>query len=77
MKRKTVGNNWRRPHDAVIAAEPEHEKRPETTPVLFRLDTELVERLRNAAYWTPGLTLVSPQADHPGSLEDPEWLHPP
>ncbi len=57
-KRRTIGAN---PLDAVIPAHHE-EKRP--TPKIpkerltVHLPVDLIDRIKNAVYWTPGLTLA-------------------
>jgi hypothetical protein len=57
-KRRTIGTN---PLDTVIPA-----RLPESTPpkkvikerLTVHLPVELIERIKNAVYWTPGLTLA-------------------
>jgi hypothetical protein len=62
--RKTIGMN---PLDAVIprdlapgGADQETEKRPrvEKERLTVHLSVDLIERVKNAVYWTPGLTLA-------------------
>ncbi len=69
QKRKTIGSS---PLDAVIPRTEDREH-PERTPSVVRSDAqervqkqrltvhlpvELIERVKNAVYWTPGLTLA-------------------
>jgi hypothetical protein len=62
--RKTIGMN---PLDAVIprglapgGSDQEAEKRPkvEKERLTVHLSVDLIERVKNAVYWTPGLTLA-------------------
>ncbi len=58
-KRRTIGAN---PLDAVIPA-PREEKTPSAPkPIKERLTVhlslDLIDRVKNAVYWTPGLTLA-------------------
>ena len=64
-KRRTIGDN---PLDAVVprapsrasaaVAEPEEAPRPAKERMTFHLPVEVMERAKNAVYWTPGLTLA-------------------
>ena len=59
-RRKTIGTS---PLDAVIPAAPEAstaevERRREKLRYTFHLPAELVERVRDAVYWQPDLTLA-------------------
>ena len=58
-KRKTIGEN---PLDEVIPKgtinEEEVKKNPKKERLTFHLTKPLIERLKNAVYWTPGLTLA-------------------
>jgi hypothetical protein len=38
-------------------------RRPQSARITLQLPAELVERLRNAVYWTPGLTLTAVVTD--------------
>lgn len=62
QKRKTIGSN---PLDTVIpraqAVTPEvaaAEERVQKQRLTVHLPVELIERAKNAVYWTPGLTLA-------------------
>ena len=59
-KRRTIGDN---PLDAVVpraaaVAESEEAPRPAKERMTFHLPVEVMERAKNAVYWTPGLTLA-------------------
>jgi hypothetical protein len=63
-KRKTIGDN---PLDAVVprgsarataVAEPEEAPKQAKERMTFHLPVEVIERAKNAVYWTPGLTLA-------------------
>ena len=62
-KRKTIGEN---PLDAVVprapsraaVAEPEKVPKQAKERMTFHLPVEVIERAKNAVYWTPGLTLA-------------------
>lgn len=58
-KRRTIGTN---PLDAVIPPQPLAEAPPKKKIIKERLTVhlpvELIERVKNAVYWTPGLTLA-------------------
>jgi hypothetical protein len=42
----------------VAVAEPEEAPRPAKERMTFHLPVEVMERAKNAVYWTPGLTLA-------------------
>lgn len=58
-KRRTIGTN---PLDAVIPAHQPEARAPQKKIIKERLTVhlpvELIERVKNAVYWTPGLTLA-------------------
>ena len=64
-KRSTIGDN---PLDAVIppstaspagvASTREHPKKPVKERLTVHLPVDLIDRVKNAVYWTPGLTLA-------------------
>lgn len=63
-KRKTIGDN---PLDAVVprptsrdaaVTEPELGRKPAKERMTFHLPVDVMERAKNAVYWTPGLTLA-------------------
>lgn len=59
-KRRTIGTN---PLDAVVPAPPEVPAPPPPAPVgkerlTVHLPVELIDGVKNAVYWTPGLTLA-------------------
>lgn len=59
-KRCTIGTN---PLDAVVPAPPEVPAPPPPAPVgkerlTVHLPVELIDGVKNAVYWTPGLTLA-------------------
>ena len=58
--RRTIGNN---PLDAVVPAAPppEASERPRKVSkerLTIHLPVDLIDRVKNAVYWTPGLTLA-------------------
>jgi len=58
--RRTIGNN---PLDAVVptASPPEASERPRKVSkerLTIHLPVDLIDRVKNAVYWTPGLTLA-------------------
>lgn len=63
-KRRTIGDNPldavvpRAPSRAAAVAEPEETPRPAKERMTFHLPVEVMERAKNAVYWTPGLTLA-------------------
>ena len=63
LKRKTIGDTLdavlpRAPFRATVAvAEPEAAKKAKER-MTFHLPVEVIERAKNAVYWTPGLTLA-------------------
>jgi hypothetical protein len=60
-KRRTIGEN---PLDAVVpprvaaVAEPAEEPKQAKERMTFHLPVEVMDRAKNAVYWTPGLTLA-------------------
>lgn len=57
-KRRTIGTN---PLDAVIPVRPQESapaKKVIKERLTVHLPVELIERIKNAVYWTPGLTLA-------------------
>ena len=61
-KRKTIGEN---PLDAVIPQNPQTSGPPVSTShkiakerLTVHLPVDLIDRVKNAVYWTPGLTLA-------------------
>ena len=57
-KRRTIGTN---PLDTVIPARPSEgtpTKRVIKERLTVHLPVELIDRIKNAVYWTPGLTLA-------------------
>jgi hypothetical protein len=57
-KRRTIGTN---PLDTVIPARLPESKPPKKVikeRLTVHLPVELIERIKNAVYWTPGLTLA-------------------
>jgi hypothetical protein len=57
MKRNTIGTN---PPD-LVAPEKTAKERPNTKEdAMFHLPVDLMERIRNCVYWTPGLTMGEP-----------------
>lgn len=64
-KRRTIGDNPldavvpRAPSRAAAVAEPEEETPKQAKErMTFHLPVEVMERAKNAVYWTPGLTLA-------------------
>lgn len=63
-KRRTIGDNPldavipRAPSRAAVVAEPEETPKQAKERMTFHLPVEVMERAKNAVYWTPGLTLA-------------------
>jgi len=62
VRKSTIGNN---PLDQVVPLRPQEPAEPDPLPpkpdrerVTISLATELMERARNAVFWTPGATLA-------------------
>jgi hypothetical protein len=54
-KRRTIGTN---PLDVVIPAQGTPAKRVIKERLTVHLPVDLIDRVKNAVYWTPGLTLA-------------------
>jgi hypothetical protein len=74
MKRKTMGEN---PLDSVVpirpaaqAATAAPERKQVKRRVTFHLPVGLMDRARNAVYWTPGLTMAGLAAEAIGDALD-------
>ena len=77
-KRKTtIGDNPldilvpRASQTSAAVAEPEEAPRPAKERMTFHLPVEVMERAKNASYWTPGLTLTGPGRPGPHGRRGP------
>jgi hypothetical protein len=72
VRKSTIGAN---PLDAVVPRTPDEHPTPHPVPlrvpkerVTFQLPVDLIDRARNAVYWTPGATVA-------GLMEDALTAH--